>query len=113
MQQVYRHIFKDPRFHELQRRRGRLSWTLAGIVIANDTWYVLATAFYPEAAFARFWGLPVSEGAAITWGIAIGLAQTVLFILLVLYYIYRANGEFETLKEVVVADALRAVGTQP
>ena len=112
MQDIYRQIFKDPRFHELQRKRSRLGWTLAAIVIANDAWYILATAFSPEAAFARFWGQPISEGAATTWGIVIGLAQTVLFILLVLYYIHRANGEFEVLKDVIVADALRVAGKQ-
>ena len=110
MEHIYREIHRDPRFHELERKRGRLSWTLATIVTANVMWYVFATAFFPEAGFARFWGTPVGEGMATTWGIVIGLAQTVLFIVLVVFYIHRANGEFDALKDAIVADATRAAG---
>jgi uncharacterized membrane protein (DUF485 family) len=110
MEHIYREIHRDPRFHELERKRGRLSWLLASIVVGNIMWYVFATAFYPEAGFARFWGEPIGEGMATTWGIVIGLIQTVLFIVLVNYYIYRANGEFDDLKDAIVADATRTAG---
>ncbi len=110
MEHVYREIRRDPRFHELERKRGRLSWILVGIVVANVLWYVFATAFFPKAGFARFWGEPIGEGMATTWGIVIGFTQTVLFIALVVYYIRRANGEFDLLRESIVADARRAAG---
>lgn len=113
MDNIYAEIHRNPRFHELERKRGRLSWALATIVVANAVWYILATAFYPEAGFARFWGTPVAAGDAITWGIVIGLAQLVLFIALVNYYVYRANGEFDALKDAIIADARRAAGGEP
>lgn len=112
MQHLYRHIHANPKFHELERKRSRLSWTLAAIVLANVCWYILATAFYPEVGFALFWGKPLVEGGATTWGIVIGFWQTVLFIALVVYYIWKANGELDALKEEVVADALRAAEKQ-
>ena len=110
MQHIYRRIQADPRFHELERKRGRFGWTLAIIVLANCLWYMGATAFFPELAFARFWGEPISEGGSTTCGIFIGFVQTVVFILLVGLYIYRANTEFDTLKDAIVADARRAAG---
>ena len=113
MQHLYRHIHANPKFHELERKRARLSWTLAAIVLANVFWYIFATAFYPEADFALFWGKPLVEGGATTWGIVIGFWQTVLFIALVVFYISRANGELDALKDEVVADALRAAEKQP
>ena len=112
MQHLYKLIHANPRFHELERKRSRLSWTLAIIVLANAFWYIGATAFYPEAGFARFWGEPVGAGQALTWGIVIGLFQTVLFIALVVYYISRANGDLDALKDAVIADALRDAGEQ-
>ena len=102
--------YRDPRFHELERKRGRLSWVLAILVIANCLWYVFATAFFPEAGFARVWGEPIGEGMATTWGIVIGFLQTIGFIVVVVFYIHRANGEFDTLKDAIVADATRAAG---
>ncbi len=105
MQPIYEAVLKDPRFRLLEVKRRRLSWTLAGIVLANDAWYTLATAFYPEAGFARLWGESIGSGHATTWGIVIGLIQTVLFIALVGYYIYRANGEFDALTSAIVTDA--------
>ncbi|MGH8595459.1 MAG: DUF485 domain-containing protein, partial [Gammaproteobacteria bacterium] len=73
-------------------------------------WYIAATAFYPEFGFARLWGEPIAAGAATTWGIVIGFIQTLLFIALVGIYIHRANTEFDTLKDAIVADARRAAG---
>lgn len=110
MQQIYRHIQADPRFHELERKRRVFTSFLLAILLINEAWYILATAFYPKFGFARLWGEPISEGYATTWGIVIGLLQTVLFIALVGIYIHRANGEFETLKNTIVQDALRATG---
>ena len=110
MQHLYKAIKEDPRFHELERKRRVFSWTLVTIVLANCLWYIFATAFYPERGFARFWGTPIGEGYATTWGIVIGLLQTVLFIGLVGLYIYRANTEFDVLKDIIVADAKRAAG---
>jgi uncharacterized membrane protein (DUF485 family) len=113
MEHIYREIRRDPRFLELERKRGRLGWTLAAVVVGNVFWYIFATAFYPEAGFARFWGQPLAEGMATTWGIVIGLVQTVGFVALVACYIHRANGEFDTLKDAIVADATRAAGNAP
>ena len=113
MEHLYRQIHADPRFHELEQKRSRLSWTLAAIVIANALWYTLATAFFPEAGFARFWGTPVADGAATTWGIVIGIVQIVVFIALVLYYIHRANGEFDVLKDAIVRAAVQNAGEGP
>jgi uncharacterized membrane protein (DUF485 family) len=109
MQPIYQAVLKDPRFRVLEAKRRRLSWTLAAIVLANTAWYTLATAFYPDFGFARLWGEPIGPGYAVTWGIVIGALQTVLFIALVGYYIYRANGEFDALTDAIVADAERFV----
>lgn len=110
MQEIYTRIKADPRFRELERKRRVFSWLMAAIVTANCFWYIGATAFFPEMAFARFWGEPILEGGSTTWGIVIGAAQTVLFIALVGLYIHRANNEFDNLKDAIVADARRAAG---
>ena len=112
MQDIFERIHADPRFHELERKRRVFTWLLAGIVLANCAWYILATAFFPTAAFAKLWGTPIAEGYVTTWGIVIGMAQTVLFIALVGVYILRANGEFDRLRDAIVADATRAGGVQ-
>ncbi len=120
MQHLYRLIHANPRFHELERKRARLSWALVTIVLVNTAWYIIATAFFPAtpettgllADIARFWGTPVTPGGTTTWGIYIGLGQTVLYIALVIYYISQANGELDALKDAVIADAVRAAGEQ-
>ncbi len=110
MQNVYRHIQADPRFHALERKRRHFTFLLLAILLANEAWYILATAFYPRFGFARLWGEPLAAGYTTTWGIVIGILQTLLYIALVGIYIYRANGEFEVLKNTIVRDALRATG---
>lgn len=113
MKHIYQKIKEDPRFRELESKRRNFTWLMVGIMLANDFWYICATAFYPEHGYARFWGTPIGEGYATTWGIVIGFLQTILFIVLVGVYIYRANNEFDTLKDAIVADARRAAGEKP
>jgi uncharacterized membrane protein (DUF485 family) len=110
MQHIYKKIKEDPRFKELENKRRGFTWVMVAVLLANDFWYIFATAFYPERGFARFWGTPIGEGYATTWGIVIGFAQTILFIALVGLYIFRANNEFDELKDAIVADARRAAG---
>ncbi len=110
MQHIYRKIQADPRFKELERKRGVFVWSLFALLMVNEVWYIAATAFYPRYGFAKLWGEPIAAGYATTWGIVIGLAQTVLFIAIVGIYIHRANGEFETLKNAIVNDAIRESG---
>lgn len=107
MQHVYRHIHRDPRFHELERKRSVLSWSLATIVLATAFFYIYATAF-DQSLFAA----PIAPGSAITWGIVHGIADVVLYVIFVGIYIRFANNDFDDLKETIVADALRATEGQ-
>jgi uncharacterized membrane protein (DUF485 family) len=100
MQALYRLIDKDPRFHALQRRRGRFAWSLAGIVVAAYYSFVLIIAFAPEL-LAR----PLHAGTVVTVGVASGLALIVLCIAITGIYIVRANREFDALNRAIVADA--------
>lgn len=36
MQDVYKKIYPDPRFHALERKRRVFTWVLAGVVFANS-----------------------------------------------------------------------------
>lgn len=100
MQHLYQHIYRNPQFHELERKRGLLRWTLAIIVLVAAFFYILVTAFAPQIFAA-----PISSGSAITWGIVVGLFDTVMFVVVIGIYIYRANTEFDQLNEAVLADA--------
>jgi uncharacterized membrane protein (DUF485 family) len=113
MKHIYQKIKEDPRFKQLETKRRRFTWTMVGVLLANELWYIFATAFYPEHGYARFWGTPIGEGYATTWGVVIGFLQTVLFIGLVGLYIYRANNEFDDLKDAIVADAHISAGDKP
>lgn len=103
MQHIYREIHRDPRFHELERKRSRLSWTLVAIVLATAFFYIYATAF-DHSLFST----PIAPDSAITWGVVHGIADVILYVVFVGIYIRRANNEFDTLKEAIVADAIRA-----
>jgi uncharacterized membrane protein (DUF485 family) len=102
MQHLYQHIHQDPRFHELETKRRVLSWTLATIVFATILLYIAATAFWHE-----LFSTPISPDSSVTWGVVIGMGDVIVYILFVGYYIWRANNEFDNLKDGIVADAHR------
>ena len=64
--------------------------------------FVLLVAFMPSFIAQRIW-----DDSNITIGIALGLFQFVFFCLMTWVYVRRANGEFDTLSEQIVQDAVR------
>ncbi|MEQ8230454.1 MAG: DUF485 domain-containing protein [Gammaproteobacteria bacterium] len=97
MDALYQKIFDDPEFQALQRRRSRLSWTLATIMLVVYYAFILVIAFRP-ALFAA----PLGAGTVITWGIPIGVGIILLGFVLTGVYVYRANGEFDRTTAAIV-----------
>jgi uncharacterized membrane protein (DUF485 family) len=100
MQHLYRQIYADPEFHELEKKRGRFSWILASIVLLTYFSFILIIAFVPHL-FAN----PIFQNSIITWGIPVGLFVILLSFLLTGIYVYRANTEFDRLTKDIVAHA--------
>jgi uncharacterized membrane protein (DUF485 family) len=100
MQHLYRQIYADPEFHELEKKRGRFSWFLASIVLFTYFSFILIIAFAPHL-FAS----PLYENSIITWGIPVGLFVILLSFLLTGIYVYRANSEFDRLTNDIVEHA--------
>ncbi len=99
---IYENIKRDPRYAQLVQRRGRVANTLALTVIGVFFSFVLLVAFVPSFIAQRIW-----DDSNITIGIALGLFQFVFFCLMTWVYVRRANGEFDTLSEQIVQDAVR------
>ena len=100
MEHLFKHIYADPEFHELEQKRGRFSWILATIVFLTYFSFILIIAFFPE-----IFAIPIYDGSVITWGIPVGLFVIVLSFLLTGVYVYRANGEFDHLINDIVEHA--------
>ncbi len=106
---VYRAVLADPRFIMIERRRRRLSLTLCVFVVISALAYIGGTAFYPESALARWWAAPLGAELTITRALVMGIAQVVIYIGLVGYYVRRINGEFAEKTATVIRDAVIAV----
>ena len=100
MEHLFKQIYADPEFHELEQKRGRFSWFLATIVFLMYFSFILIIAFAPE-----IFAIPIYQGSVITWGIPIGLFVILLSFLLTGVYVYRANGEFDHLIKDIVEHA--------
>lgn len=97
MQQLYRRIHNDPRFHELEKKRGIFSWSLTLIVFLIYYSFILIIAFSPET-FAK----TISANSVISWGIPVGLFVIVSSFLLTGIYVYRANREFDSISKEII-----------
>lgn len=97
---VYARIRNNPQFTELVKRRGRFAWFLSAIVFVVFYGFVMAVAFAPDLVAMQ----PFS-GSHVTVGILAGLFQFIVFWVLTLIYVRRANGEFDALNKEIVAAA--------
>lgn len=100
MQHLYRQIYADPEFHELESKRGKFSWFLAVILLTTYFSFILIIAFAPQIFAA-----PIFENSIITWGIPVGLFVILLSFLLTGIYVFRANREFDRLSKDIVDHA--------
>lgn len=103
MQHLYKRIYADPEFHELELKRGRFSWLLASILLLTYFSFILIIAFAPE-----IFAIPIVEGRIITWGIPVGLFVILLSFFLTGVYVIRANTEFDHLVNDVIEHARKA-----
>lgn len=97
---MYAHIRRNPRFVELVEKRTRFAGRLSAVVLVIFYGFVLTVAFAPEVIAMRLF-----EGSNLTLGIALGLFQFILFWVLTLVYVRRANGEFDTINNEIVRSA--------
>ena len=104
MQDLYRRIYADPEFHELEQKRGRFSWLLTSILLLTYFTFILIIAFAPE-----IFAIPIIEGRIITWGIPVGLFVILLSFFLTGVYVIRANKEFDQLTQDVIDHARKSV----
>jgi len=97
---VYARIRENPKFDQLVASRGRYAGAMAAIVAVVFYGFVMVVAFNPKVL-----GQSVSEGSALTVGVAVELLMFALFWVLTALYVRRANGEFDALTAEIVAEA--------
>ncbi|KPC53473.1 DUF485 domain-containing protein [Amantichitinum ursilacus] len=100
---VIQRIQNNPRFHELVHKKSSLSWTLAIIILVAYVGLILMIALAPSVL-----GTPLFAGGVTTIGIPLGMLLIVLAFVLTGIYVRRANGEFDTLNQQVIAEARNA-----
>lgn len=100
MQDLYRRIYSNPEFHQLEKQRSLLGWSLAAVVMICYFSFILIIAFAPE-----LFAIPISKTAVITWGIPVGIFVIVLSFLLTGIYVYKANNHFDKMIAKIIEQA--------
>lgn len=98
--EVLRRIEASPHFKDLVRKRSRLGWLLAILMLIIYYAFILVIAFDPQLL-----ATPISEGSITTYGIPVGLAIIIASIALTGIYVWRANNEFDRLVATVLKEA--------
>lgn len=101
--EVYARIRQNPRFAELVAKRTRFAATLATIVFVVFYAFILLVAFAPALIGKRLF-----DGSNWTLGVVAGLLQFIVFWVLTLVYVRRANGEFDDLNQEIIKTAWEA-----
>ena len=97
---VQQRIRQNPKFAELVAKRTRLAVLLSLIVLVPYYVFMMVTAFQPALL-----ATPISEGSIITVGWPIGALIIIGSWMTTAVYIRRANGEFDTLNNAILAEA--------
>jgi uncharacterized membrane protein (DUF485 family) len=88
-------ILDHPHFKQLVHKKRVLSWTLAAIMLVLYFGYILLVAFVPELLHRSL------SGGVTTLGIPLGISVILGAFLLCGIYVWRANGELDTLNKLL------------
>lgn len=94
-------IQRNPKYQDLKSRRNKLGWTLAVLMWIVYYGYIGLIAFDKEL-LAR----PMGSGVT-TLGIPIGMGVIVFTVAIVVYYVRRANNEFDAVTREILEEATR------
>ena len=98
-------IRSHPQYQELRSRRNQLGWTLTVLMLM-----LMLIVYYGLIALIAFdkpfLARPLGAGVK-TLGIPIGVGVIVFTVLIVGYYVRRANGEFDALTARILNDAVK------
>ena len=94
---IYERIEKTPQFKQLVAKRERFAWLRSAIMLGLYVTFILLIAFAPQLL-----GTPISAGSVTTWGIPMGVGLILSAFILTGIYVYRANGEFDTLNQAIL-----------
>ena len=92
-------IQANPRYQELKRKRNVFGWTLTILMLIVYYGYIGLIAFDKE-----FLAKPLGAGVT-TIGIPIALFVIVFTVAITLFYIRRANNEYDQLTQQILKDA--------
>ncbi len=88
----------NPKYHQLKSKRNAFGWLLTIIMLLAYYGYVGVIAFDKE-----LFGQRVGEGVT-TLGIPVGFGLIVFTIAITIFYVKRANAEFDSLTEEILKE---------
>lgn len=91
-------IQANPKYHQLKSKRNTFGWVLTVIMLIAYYGYVGVIAFDKELFAQR-----VGEGVT-TLGIPVGFGLIVFTIAITIYYVRRANAEFDSLTDEILKE---------
>jgi uncharacterized membrane protein (DUF485 family) len=94
-------IQADPKFLELKRKRNRIGWFLAALMMVVYYGYIALIAFDKE-----FLARPIGNGVT-TIGIPLGVGVIIFTIVITGIYVRRANDEFDRLTAEIMKEAIK------
>ncbi|AIL32241.1 DUF485 domain-containing protein [Basilea psittacipulmonis] len=98
-------IMTNPKFQDMVRKKGRLSWGFSLFVFLMYVIYITCLGAVPH-----WFAVPIAEGLYTTWGIIVGILVIVLSFVVTGLYVYKANGEFDKLTKNAIDDVLKGEG---
>ena len=100
-QDLVTRIAADPRYIELQTSRNRLGWLLTILMLIVYYGFILLVAFNKPFLLQR-----LGDGVT-TVGIPLGLGVIVFTVVITVFYVRRANREFDALTAQITQGALK------
>lgn len=92
-------VLNHPKYHELVRRRTRLSMTFFWIALVLYTSFILTLAYVP-----KLFATPLASGMVLNWGLLCGFLIIIVAVLMIMLYVRLSNKHFDPMLEEILRD---------
>lgn len=100
--QIYDKVACHPKFRELVTKRSSFALKLSIIVLVVYYAFVVLATMAPD-----LFSSPLTENLTWPLGLVIGFGIQIFAFLMTGVYVYRANGEFDTLNRAIIEESSR------
>lgn len=100
-QELAKKVLSHPKFQQMEKQKAVLGWSFSAVMFFVYVAFIWTIGTSPQTLGAR-----IHSDSIMTVGIYVGVAMIIFAFIITLFYVWLANGKYETMTQDVVKEVM-------